>query len=471
LAAAVSFFLAAATSAFGYQLTFQPRISVGLEYTDNVFLDPDNAKDVNGNPLPGPVDDFIYTTTPGFTAEMLSRRSGLSLDYDFTYAAYNDFTDQNNWRHSASLSAWTEFSRGMRLEANDAFIRTEDPLGGARNFEINRPADSITPQDPTTIRSREPYSENTASLRFTHQFGRENSYFLEYVNSIRADDDPEGDDSIEHLPSAGLTYWFGPRWGTEVQGSYEHSNFDINPDIRAWYASLRMIRRLSRRLEVFGQYRHRVVDQKGDLQDLLTTTRRTLEDYKVYSPEVGMSYSISHDLAMEATAGFFYRDNDVTDSQSGFSGTFNLTKTLRRGSTRLYGAAGYGESLTSRSSLGPSKFYEIGVTANYEVIRNMQIDGFVSYRRDEYDEDQRLLLADAVAPGAVGDLSQADLGRDEDRYGAGIGMRYAFRTWLSCTLNYSYQRVNSTRDIDEYDENRATFFITLTPPRPWRTVR
>ena len=208
-----------ATSALGYQLTFQPRISVGVEYTDNVFLDPDNIGEIPDEPGLEPESDFIFVTAPGFTAEMLGQLKGLSLSYDFGYSKYNEFSNSDSWRHNLDFSAWTEFARNMRLEFRNTFLYTEDPLGG-RTFEVTVPPDSGTPADPTTVGSREPYWINTASLRFDHEFTQLRSYFLEFLNIHREDDYLLGSDSTVNIPRAGLTYWFGPDWGTEIEGSY-----------------------------------------------------------------------------------------------------------------------------------------------------------------------------------------------------------------------------------------------------------
>ena len=69
----------ATSPTFGYQLTFQPRISFGVEYTDNVFLDPDNIGEIGEDTTAEPESDFLFITTPGFTTEMLGRQNGLSL--------------------------------------------------------------------------------------------------------------------------------------------------------------------------------------------------------------------------------------------------------------------------------------------------------------------------------------------------------------------------------------------------------
>ena len=176
-------------------------------------------------------------------------------------ASYNEFSDQNSWRHDLDFSAWTEFARNHRLEFRNIFLYTEDPLGG-RAFTVTVPPDDGTPADPTTVGSREPYWINTASLRFDHEFGQRRSYFLEFLNIHREDDNALGNNSTENTPRAGLTYWFGPDWGTEIEGAYTWGNFDNAPDINASFGSLRVIRRMSRQLEVYGQGRLRIVDQK-----------------------------------------------------------------------------------------------------------------------------------------------------------------------------------------------------------------
>ena len=139
------------------------------------------------------------------------------------------------------LTAWSEFSRNRRLEFQNTYLYTEDPLGEIA-FEVTRPPDSISPTDPTTIGSREPYWINAARLRFDHEFARDESYYLQFTNIHREDDNEFGENSTTNIPRAGLTYWFGRDWGTELEGSYTWADYDTSSDIRAWYSNLRVIR-------------------------------------------------------------------------------------------------------------------------------------------------------------------------------------------------------------------------------------
>ncbi len=586
LAAALTLLVSAPV--WGYQLSFQPRVTFGVEYTDNVFLDPDQPPVIplaDGETVAGPPDaeippeplpviepesDLIFLTAPGFTLEMIGQQTGLALDYDFGYTGYDEFSENDSWRHSLALSAWRQLTRTTRLEFSNSFLYTEDPLG-ARTFEVTAepeaaapdeaPADAeaaapppeatdITPTDPTTLRSREPYWVNTSDILVTRQFGPDSEYFLGFAYSARRDDSFDGEDSDIYTPRAGITYWFNQFWGAELEGSYDYGEYDISPDIRNWDARLRVTRRISRRLDTFFEYEHHVVDQRLNLSaiadelaaaraeaeaeaaaaaeaaaeaqaraeaeaeaarergeeveaapepveipepgpiptppevlELIENERLTLEDYQVYNPEIGLTWAVRDDLSLTASAGFFYYDPDIFDSYSGFSGLLDVTKTFRRGSATIYGSTGYNAGFDTRADLGPSEYYEAGIAGTYQLTRYIAVNAFASYRQDKYPEDQGALLVETLAspaadlPAETEPATEAEplefepvvvVDRTDDSYGAGLGMTYAPLTWLSCNLNYAYRRVDSDAPEDEYEENRVTFYLTLTTPRPWR---
>jgi len=68
-------------------------------------------------------------------------------------------------------------------------------------------------------------------------------------------------------------------------------------------------------------------------------------------------------------------------------------------------------------------------------------------------------------------IPEQDLDRTDDNYGAGAGLTYELRPWVSFDLIYAYRKRESTLGIYTYDENRATFYITFTTPRPYQTSR
>ena len=125
-----------------------PRVSAGVEYTDNVRLVPDNTE-----------SDYITTVTPGITLEVSGRPAGLTLDYAPSYVTYVDGTYENYWRHAVNLDGWWQAGRHTRFELTNAFLNTEDPISD----------DDLTVRD-----SRNPYTRNTANISLEQQFGEEN---------------------------------------------------------------------------------------------------------------------------------------------------------------------------------------------------------------------------------------------------------------------------------------------------------
>ena len=449
LCVAISAILFTASSVFAFHATFLPRISLTEEYTDNLYLSEDNEE-----------DEFITIISLGFTTELLWQHSGIELSYDPARVLYHEFSENDTWRHTALLYGWTNLTRNNRLEIRDAFVRTEDPLG---EEDINnlRSEDSAIAADPTLRTTREPYWTNTSSVRFTNQFGENDSFYLEYAYGILENEDETLEDNTRHIPSAGLTYWFTPQWGSEIILSYTNAEYeredefyngpdagDPSDDFEQANGSIRLIKQFSRQLEGHLAYSHTYVDFE-----------ETEEDYQIYNPSIGFDYSVAQDKRIAIDVGYFVQDNgkrtgDI-DDESGMTADSVFEKTFRRGSVSLTGSAGYDEAYFGAENLGMSIFYEAGLEANYNLTRRITGDIFSSYRQDKYEDE--------------------DPARRDKTTRGGAGLSYTYERWLSSNINfiiraeYSYNKVNSSIDTNDYVENSGLFTITLTRNQPYRS--
>jgi len=441
---AISAILFTASSVLAFQATFLPRISVTEEYTDNLFLSEDNEE-----------DEYITIISLGFTTELLWQHGGIELSYDPAAVLYHEFSENDTWRHTALFYGWADLTRNNRLEIRDVFARTEDPLGVD---EINnlRSEDPAVAADPTLRTTREPYWTNTSSVRFTNRFGENDSIYLEYAYGILENEDKTLEDNTRHIPSAGLTYWFTPRWGTEIIGTYTKAEYDRedtflgeqSDDFEQGDGSIRLIRRFTRQFEGYLAYSHTYVDFE-----------KTKEDYQVYNPSIGFDYSVAQDKRIALDVGYFVQDNSKRvgniDDESGMTAEGVFEKTFRRGSISLLGSAGYDEAFFGAENLGLSIFYEAGLETEYNITRRITGDIFGSYRQDKYEDE-------------------IPTRRDKTTHG-GAGLSYTYERWLSSNINfiirteYSYNRVNSSIDINDYVENRGLFTITLTRSQPYRS--
>ena len=181
------------TSAWAFQTTFTPRLSVGEEFTDNVFLSSNDTTET----------DFITTVTAGLSLELLWKTAGVGLSYDPSYAFYDEYDENNTWRHRADLSAWALLSKDTRVDLRDSFVNTEDPLSEADITAI-RTQDPRLPVDTGIRRGRNRYSSNFADVNFSHQFGPADNFRIGYSYTLLENDDSTIEDSRTHNPSAEL---------------------------------------------------------------------------------------------------------------------------------------------------------------------------------------------------------------------------------------------------------------------------
>ena len=171
-----------AVPSFSAQINFTPRLSAGVEYTDNLFLS-DIEKE----------SDWITSATPGFIFDISGQKAGFGLSYDPSYNWYSRYDENNGWEHAGDILGWGQLSRNTRLEIQDTFIYTRDP---------------ISLEDFTTRRGREPYWRNTVEGRFSHQFGEEDFFRLNYRYRILENDDFTIEDTKTHNPYGSFTYYF-----------------------------------------------------------------------------------------------------------------------------------------------------------------------------------------------------------------------------------------------------------------------
>jgi hypothetical protein len=422
------------------QSTFIPRFRVNAEYTDNLFL----GNGQPGIPLEKEEEDIITTLSAGFTAGLTGKYAGLSLSYDPAYAFYEEFEENDGWRHRASLDSYLDLTKNTRFELTDSFLLTEDPLSEEQIAAI-REGEETGRIDPTIRTTREQYWRNTARARLTQQFGRDDSLYAEYIYSILENDDPEFEDSQDHTGSAGLTYYFGPKWGAGISGYYTKGTFDqageftgtSSDDFDEWGGNLRLIRRFSRTTDGYLQYNYNTIDFDGDE-----------EDYQTHDTTIGFNYAVEEDISLSASTGYFVQKLEDSDDEDGTILNLSLAKTLRRGGYRLEVGTGYDNVFFTAENLGFNVHYRAGFTADYELFRRFRGDIYGAYRFEDYRRQTPE--------------------REDDIYRAGGGITWIPALWANIRLGYSFRRVDSTESTNDYEENRVLLTFSFSPEQPYR---
>ncbi len=412
----------------GYQATFTPRISVSEEYTDNIFQTDDSKE-----------HEYITAISPGFIAGILGKNSGANISYDPKYVMYNEFNENDRWRHVARLKGWAEISKNTRLDFRDSFRLTENPLSESdiAALRAEEPGDII---DNTRRTSLNEYYRNTANVDFLHQFGESDSFKLGYKHYFLENDDPDFEDKVRHQPYLELTYWFVHDWGFNIRGDYTKGENDISDDYDQINARARLIKRFSRLINGFVQFGYATLDYDENR-----------EDADAYSISAGFDYTVSAVTSLSFVAGYSWLDRDISEDESSMSTTVNLTHNFSQGVIHFTGSGGFKGPNYGAETLGIREFYEAGSSVTYRLTKHISSNAFGSYRDDKWLERTPE--------------------REDKITKAGLGLKMQALQWMSLGLNYEFRSFDTTRDEDDYDENRVFVKVTLSPSVPFRTSR
>jgi opacity protein-like surface antigen len=107
-------------------------------------------------------------------------------------------------------------------------------------------------------------------------------------------------------------------------------------------------------------------------------------------------------------------------------------------------------------NIGLERFIGTQGLARYDFLRNLSGDINGRYRFSNR-------VGDADRPG------DDDTGKNVHRYNVGAGLEYLPLKWMTIRLGYTFRKVISDNDSDEYDEHRGLLRVTLTTEQPFRT--
>jgi len=424
-------------SASAAQLTFTPRATVTQEYNANIDLDRRNK-----------MDDFITTVTVGGTLELQGQLTGLRIDYAPGYSFYADHDEYDSWQHNLLGTAWHDFSRQTRLELNNYFLYTKDPL--ADDDVEDQRGNIIVSGNDQSRRNRDTYWRNQATARLRHQFGVEDSVYAQFTHGLLKYDDPTEEDSQEISPSVGLTYWFTQWTGMELGGEYTRGLYDedTSSDFNNYRGRLRLNQRVTRQFGVYGEYLQifRDFDESGGV----STGGDIENEYWVYAPSAGVFYQFDPTLTSSLGVGYFYQQIEDADDEQGpfINADINKLWDFQRWSIRTRGESGLDSQDFSGDTQGFERYAQAELIGRYNFTRDFFGDLGLRYRYSDYlnSEDDEV----------------------DHRYTVDVGLGYSVTRWMSLRLAYAFDKLDAINSTDDYEQNRAYVTVTLQPDQPWR---
>jgi hypothetical protein len=291
----------------------------------------------------------------------------------------------------------------------------------------------------------------------SHQFGKEDSVYAGFTYGLLRNNDSQEEDNDNYSPSVGLNYWFGPKFGIQSNATYTKADFDQDSDFVGegtsdfdnYAGSIQFIGRTGERFSVFAQHNQIYRDFDGNNDN----------DYMVYAPSAGFTYVVEKGLNLRLGAGYFYQDVDNGDDNQGVFGNSQIDKIwdFQRGSITLTALTGLDQNNFGAENIGLEKFAGVQGTALYKMTRTISWDIDGSYRYSD----------------AIGNADQGandDTGKNVHRYRVGSGFTIEPLKWMAIRLGYTFRKVNSDNEANEYEEHRGLLKITLTPSQPYRHI-
>jgi len=400
-----------------------PRIYVGGEYNDNIFLTERNEQ-----------TDFITVVSPGINLQYVDPTAEVNVDYEYQRFWYDDFPEFDYSGHRGRALARKDFPPWFEVGIRETFIRSEDPieLTGLEEFER-----------PSIRTGRNRYTRNIVEPWASFRFGENRSIRLGYRNNILRNDREDIADLDENAANALLTFRLNIRNGIEV--FYEHINREYHTtvppepdrDHSGDEIGGRYTYYFNPTTSVFAEYRYYHRDFERESRVFGSP------DYKVHDSRGGFSYELYENVSLSASAGYAIVDAEDRKSEESFSGRGDLSAAYKRLTMSLYGEAGFDEDFTSAENLGLNEFWRAGVNAGYQVLERLSVAGFF------YIEGNRF------------PRQFPNVDRRDTLWSARASLSYQLLRWLFFSLDYVHNERDSNIPFESYRENRYLGRLTF----------
>lgn len=359
-----------------------PELQAAGNYDSNVFAVKDDVE-----------DDFYATVAPRLTAQSQWSRHSLTLDAGAEAAFYKDHTDNN----------YQDFDTGAegRLDVTRADIVTGNLRIGRGHEDRDDPEDAGEESDLTQ------YFEGNTGLGYRHNFNR--LYTAVRGELRRMDYEDDGDinnddrDHNRYLTGLRVGYNISPRFDLFADAAYRWVRYDETPN-----------------------------DAGEDRNN------------KGYVLRLGSGIDITSILFGEVYAGYTsveYDDDNLESVSSPIAGgrlTWNVTPLT----SVIFSLEGQLKETTVTGEDGDQASGRVNSDASvnvwHELLRNVLLNGYAQYIRDDFE----------------------GIARTDDTYRVGGGVRYLLTRRFSIDGGYTYSTRSSDESDREYDRHQVRLGVT-----------
>jgi hypothetical protein len=366
-----------------------PGVQLAAQWTDNVFYTELDKR-----------DDLIWHIRPYITAQSNWSRHAFNVRLAADVARYNEYDFRDYEDYFLLINGRIDVRNRSYLSYNLDFMRLHEDLN-------NRDAEQGF--EPTT------YDMYGGTLRYDHTFNRLSIGVGYTLNKLDFDNAYSLQDGIIDNQDRDRTTGTG-----EIRLGYQ-----FQTDKQA-FVSL----------------------QSNDVEYDLPVDRNGFHrDNSGWTGNAGMSFTITNTMNGDLYVSYLEREYD-DPRLSDISG-WALGASLQWAPSRLTSvgfnvSSGIEETTSAYASGYFMTLYSLRI--DHELMRNVQLSGFVSYRNNDYE-----LLPNAP-----------EFARDEDDvWQAGLGVNYFVNRHVFFNLAWTYETLDSNVPLDDYDRNNIWLTLSL----------
>jgi Putative beta-barrel porin 2 len=379
-----------------------PGITVEEVYDDNIYLG-------NGTNRTTELEesDWITHIKPGIMVDygFAGQRGGLTLGYQGDLAYYDD-NDQNDWRnHTGIFGLNYSAPGGLFFGVNNVYTSAEDPYGSDSQYKLG------------VAQTKRWENDLGSKLGFVFSNRLKVIGFYNYYKQDYKEREDFSQDYDDNEFGTGLEMKVFPKtWGF-IRYHYGERDYYSHPAIVNGVAT--------------------------------NSTNRNDADFDWHRVNMGLNWDSGAKLSGEVNFGYQWLDYDnrldpvgnrYEDKDTWIASTavnFEATKT-----TTL--SLSIWRQVTPTGS-NTKEFYEdtgVGLSLEQVFLAKFTLSVIGNYSSNDYN-------------------MPAVKKKNNDNYGAGIGLDYDIQDWLSAGVKYSYSKKDSNYRADEYSDNQFSLSVSL----------
>jgi len=391
---------------------FHPYMTISEEYSDNINLTATNRE-----------SDYITNVNAGFKFHALSEKTyGIDLNVAAGYVYYARDHESDYFSPSGTLHAWYQVAPRLTFRVTDYFVRSD----AARERDYS--PDALEGEYLlSTERGKAIYIRNVFSPSLAYQFGKENSFSLNYRNNFYENQNRLYEDSEENFINPQLTYWFDIRNGISLGYGLTFGDFERSPDFVGHMAIVRYTYRFNPRTSIFGVYTQH-----------WNNFENPSNDYVVYRPSVGITHAFTPTFSGSAQAGYYWKNEDGGPEGRGPYFNLSLTQRAQKTAYTVSFQGGYTEDYFTAENLGFLEYYRVLGNITHQFIPRVNAGLFSSF---EWAKSE---------------------GEKDRIWNIGANVSYQILKWLTASLSFHHRENHSNRDWNDYSENRGILSLSAS---------